>query len=335
MGMRINDLLVAVVYNVEEIGDDHPFSSAQVSNVYSSNCIYDALCSLGFRAAKIPIFGTFEQINIILDPLSRENTLIFNNIDGFGSDPLGAAHALQFIEEMGFFHTGSTGEVTLLCTNKAEAKQKLLSAGLPTPAFQVFDRPAGEIHIRFPAIVKPLFQDASIGISRNSVVNTPQALYRQVSQVIEQNYRKALAEEFITGRELSVAMLGEEFLAISEEDYTDIPDILEHLITYDAKWNPQDYLYQNIILRCPASLSKKEENNIFSLLRQAKQVLGLRDYGRIDIRYQNEIPYILEANEIPDFGANAGFFNSAGVSGYTYEQMIQSIIKISLERGEH
>ena len=331
-GVITQNLLVGIAYNLEEARAGYPFNTAQLSNICSTDCIYEALCSLGYQAARIPLSGSPEQIRAELAAFSREDTLIFNNVDGCGSDPLGAAHVLELIEEMGFRHTGSTAEVTALCTDKAAAKQKLLDNGIPTPAFQVFDRPAGEIKVNFPAIVKPLFQDASIGIGLDSVVYDPQALYQQIAKVLEQYSPRALLEEFIPGRELSVSLLGEEFLAISEEDYSQIPDTAKHLITYDAKWNPQDYFYQHIILRCPAPLSAADEAIILGMMRKAVKVLGLRDYGRMDIRYYQQIPYFLDMNETPDLGDDAGFYLSASRSGYTYEQMIQSLLNIALKR---
>jgi D-alanine-D-alanine ligase len=326
------NLLVGIAYNLEETRIGFPFNTAQLSNILSTNRIFDALCSLGYQAARIPLSGSPEQIKAALATYSREDTLIFNNVDGCGSDPLGAAHLLQLIEEMGFRHTGSTAEVTALCTDKAAAKQKLLNKGIPTPAFQVFDRPTGEISVKFPVIVKPLFQDASIGIRLESVVHNPQALYQQITEVLEQYSPRALVEEFIPGREMAVAFLGDEFLAISEEDYSQIPDTSEHLITYNAKWDPQDYYYQHITLRCPAPLSDADQAIILGMMRKVIKVLGLRDYGRMDIRFYQHTPYFLDMNETPDLGADAGFYLSASQSGYSYEQMIQSLLNIALKR---
>jgi D-alanine-D-alanine ligase len=330
--MNTQNLLVGIVYNLEETGDGDPFAAAQKSNVYSTDCIYTALCNLGYQATRIPLFGSSEQIIARLAPFSREHTFIFNNIDGYGSDLLGAAHILQIIEDLGFHHTGSTADTTALCIDKAATKQKLLDEGIPTPPFQIFEHADGEIRVRFPAIVKPLYQDASIGITLDSVVDTPQALFQQVALVLEQYCSQALVEEFIPGRELAVAMLGNEFLAISEEDYSQIPDANERLITYNAKWDPQDPYYQHITLHCPATLSSLDKSKILHVMYQAVKALGLKDYGRMDIRYHNQIPYILDVNEIPDFAPDAGFFNSARASGYSYDQMIQAILNIALQR---
>lgn len=325
-------LTIGVVYNLEGTENKDPFCAAQVSNIFSSNCIYEALQELGYQAAKVPLWGTLDQIQSTLSAFSPERTFLFSNIDGYTTDPLGAAHLLQFIESLGYQHTGSTGQVTETCTDKAYAKQLLANQGVSTPAFQTFTRPEGSISVRYPAIVKPLYQDASIGISLDSVVKSPTDLLRQVEVVTSSYQTPALVEEFIPGQEFSVSLLGEQALAITEEDYSQIADPICRLITYGAKWDPQDYLYQHITLRCPAALDAHDEGVIIDTALKTSQILGLRDYGRIDFRFIEHTPYVLDINETPDFGNDAGFYNSARASGYSYQRMIAEIMHLALKR---
>ena len=65
---------------------------------------------------------------------------------------------------------------------------------------------------------------------------------------------------------------------------------------------------------------------------RAYRAIGMRDFGRVDIRYHNGIPYVIDINEVPDLSPNAGFFNSARTAGYTYAEMVKQMLELALER---
>jgi CheY-like chemotaxis protein len=78
-----------------------------------------------------------------------------------------------------------------------------------------------------------------------------------------------------------------EVLPISEDDYVWISDPLERLLTYEAKWMPESPFFQNIFIRCPAELPPQVEARLIEICSAAYQAIGLRDFGRIDLRYYN------------------------------------------------
>jgi D-alanine-D-alanine ligase len=330
---------IAILYNLDEDisrGDAHDLLAIQYT-ANTTQYIYDALISLGYDAYRVAVRDSLADLEQALVVYSPEDTFIFNNCDGFNGNNLAAVSVLKLVEKLGFHHTGTTADGIELCTDKPLAKQRLMESGIPTPAFQVFDYPGGEIHVDFPVIVKPATEDASMGIDLHSVATHPAALFDGVQRVIEQYEQPAMVEQFIPGREVAVAMLGNapvETLPISEMDYSCISNPLERLLTFEAKWEPESYYYKNIMATCPANLSEEEEIRIQQVAVAAFHAMGLRDFGRVDIRYYKGVPYIIDINELPDLSPESGYWNSARAAGYQYPVMIERILQHAMKREE-
>ena len=178
-------------------------------------------------------------------------------------------------------------------------------------------------------IVKPSIEDASMGIDLCSVVGNLEDLFNRVAYIIEEYEQPAMVEQFIAGRELAVAMWGNEIveiLPIAEDDFSAIPDPLQHVLTYESKWKPESPYFQNIPPRIPASLTPKEEQAVRKVAENTFRAVGLRDLGRVDIRFDNGIPYVIDINELPDLSPDAGFWNSVRATGLTYPQMVERIL---------
>ena len=278
---------------------------------------------------------SLEELVANLQEFSTEKTLIFNNCDGFDGSNQAASLVARLLEEKGFIHTGASAEAVELCINKPEAKERLTRENIPTPCFQVFLNPEEEFHLEFPVIVKPAVEDGSIGISLKSVVSSVKQLRQQVKVILDTYDEPVLVEEFIVGRELAVAMLGNdpiEILPVTEDDYSRIKDPLKRLLTYESKWDESSRYYTLIPSRTPADLSPHELSLVQETARNSFRAVGLRDFGRVDIRLRDGIPFVIDINEVPDLAQDAGFWNSAKVAGLTYPQMVDRIVKNALIR---
>ncbi len=335
--MRGRDIQIALVYNIENnvrTGELHDLVALQ-STVDSARSLSQALRSLNYPTIEIAVQDSLDTLRQELNPYSPEDTFIFNYCDAFTGRSTGAATITHLFEELGFKHTGSSSEVIELCTNKAHAKEQLIQHNIPTPAFQVFDRPEGEIKVNFPIIVKPNTEAGSLGINLNSVVTDPTDLFNQIRYILSNYDQTVLVEEFIPGREFAIAMWGNdtvEALPVSEEDYLQISDPLKWLLTYEAKWLPESPYYQNINIRCPAFLTLEEEAHIINTSLATYRVLNIQDFGRVDIRYHNHIPYVIDINELPDLSLDSGFPRSAAIGGYSYTETVERILDIALRR---
>jgi D-alanine-D-alanine ligase len=244
------------------------------------------------------------------------------------------------LELMGIPYTGSDPFALGLALNKFHVKQILRSAGIPT-ARGYLRFPGQKLTIprgmRFPMIVKPSRQDASLGINSHSVCQTAEQLERQILYIHDVYEQEALVEEYLDGKEFNVSVIGDqdpEVLAISEIDFTDLPEGEPRIVSYRAKWDEESPLYDSTVPICPAHLSKRLENRIKDIAVRSHLCVGCRDYARVDMRTDTRGNlYVLEVNPNPDISPRAGFARAARAAGYSYPEMILRISEAALERG--
>ncbi len=244
------------------------------------------------------------------------------------------------LELMGIPYTGSDPFALGLALNKFHVKQILRSAGIPTPrGFQCYPGQTLEIPraMRFPMMVKPARQDASLGINSHSVCHTVAQLQRQVRYIHEIYEQEALVEEFLGGREFNVSVMGDQdpvVLAIGEIDFSSLPEDEPRIVSYRAKWDEESPMYGATVPICPANISKRMENRIKQIAVRSYQCIGCRDYARVDMRTDARGGiHVLEVNPNPDISPRAGFARAARAAGFSYADMILRISGAALERG--
>ena len=328
---------VALLYNEDtQIARGNPQDLLAVRyTATAAQNLSEALTSLGYPVTKLAVRGNLEELEDILASFSPRETFIFNNCDGFNGNNMGAVDVIRLVERMGFKHTGALADSIELCIDKPRSKERLLQSGVITPRYQVFDDAIGDFNLEFPVIIKPSVEDASMGIDLDSVVADRESLFRRIAYIVEEYEQPAIVEEFVCGRELAVAMWGNEvieILPIVEEDFSWVANPLERLLTYDSKWKTDSPYYQNIPARVPASLNRKEVQVVKRSAEGSFRAMGLRDFGRVDMRFSNGIPYVIDINELPDLSPDAGFWNSARTTGITYPHMVERILTYALKR---
>ena len=335
--MNDRNFQVAILFNEDAQiarGDAQDLLAVQYT-VTVAQKLFEALTSQGYPVTKIAVRGNLEELEDILASFPPKNTFIFNNCDGFNGNNHDAVKVIRLIERMGFKHTGAAADSIEMCIDKPACKERLLQFGVPTPHFQVFERPEGDLRLEFPVIIKPTVEDASMGIDLDSVACNKESLFHRITYIVEKYEQPAMVEEFITGRELAVSMLGNEvieILPIAEEDFSWVTNPLERVLTYDSKWVTDSPYYNNIPARVPAVLNRKEHQVVKKAAEGSFRAMGLRDFGRVDIRFNNGIPFIIDINELPDLSSDAGFWNSARATGMSYPRMIERILTCALKR---
>jgi D-alanine-D-alanine ligase len=331
------DFQVAILYNDDrEVSRGTPQDLVAIADtVNTANSLYKSLTSLQYDTVMIAVHNSLDELEAALKRYSPERTFIFSNCDGFGGSNSGAIEVIRLVETLGFKHTGASAATMELCIDKACAKSLFLQAGVPTPRFQVFEKAEGACTIDLPIIVKPINEDGSIGIDLESVVDNHADLYQRIQYILDLYQEPVMAEEFVPGRELAVSMLGNaeiEVLPIGEEDYSNIENPLQRLITYEAKWDENSPFYQNIPLHVPASLAAEEYDKVCQAARGAFRALGLSDFGRADMRLYKDIPYVIEVNELPDLAPGSGFYKSAEAAGMSHPEMVEKILVNAMKR---
>jgi D-alanine-D-alanine ligase len=176
-------------------------------------------------------------------------------------------------------------------------------------------------------------EDASLGISKESFVKNEKALRKRVRYINHTYNQPALVEQYVYGRELNVAILGyksPQVLPISEImfGFNKEPKIVD----YPAKWFTESDEYKMTKPMCPAIVEPSIKNKIEKVALKSFEALHCRDYARVDVRLDDETPYVIEVNPNPDISPDAGFSRSLKAAGISYEEFIELLIEFSKER---
>jgi D-alanine-D-alanine ligase len=270
---------------------------------------------------------------------------IFNLVEFFRDDPIQEAYVAGLYEMMGVSYTGNRPITLATCQNKYRTKLLLEAAGLPTAEFFLATKlPVSPEHgLAFPLIVKPAFEDASGGIEPASVVMDQKSLEARVAHVLEEFEMPALVEEYIEGREIHAAILGNhppEVLPLFEMEF-DAPDEdadeewHPQIISFRAKWDPHSReFYSMDAVVPPRDLDPIVEGYIRDVAVGAFKAVRGRDYARIDMRVDPDgQPFILEINPNPDLVDGAAFAMCARAGGRSYSETLGGIADLSVARG--
>jgi len=276
--------------------------------------------------------------NILKDIKKNKPDVIFNFVEIYKEDSRQEMNIVALFELLRLPFTGAPAMALANCQSKILAKRILNSFGIKTPKFIIIrKKPVHYRHrLKYPLILKPAYEDASVGIENESIVDNVDKLKERTEYILKYFAQPVLVEEFIEGRELNIAILGDKepvALPISEIDFSEMPDHLHNIVSYQAKWDPHHEAYHKTIPICPAKLPKKIEKKAKEIALTAFKALGCRDYARVDMRLSKDNHlYVLEVNPNPDLTEGAGFMRSAEASGLTYVETLKKIIYLALER---
>jgi D-alanine-D-alanine ligase len=234
--------------------------------------------------------------------------------------------------------TGSPGRALRLGLNKHHAKRRLLAAGLPTPWYCVAsDTPPVSAEFPWPVILKPARRDASEGIDQSSVATTRAELDRRLARLLQTYGPPALIEQFLPGREFTVALLElPELVAlpISEVQFSLSPAVPWPILSYDAKWRPDSLEYEAMDMLKGVSLPTELADSLVTLAKSAFRVVGCRDYARIDLRLSHSgEPMILEVNANPDMSPTACLARTLEVAGIDRQRLLSDLVLQAAARG--
>ena len=300
----------------------------------SVNAVKKALTELRYEVTLLPLVLPIEQAYEKLNNLSVD--LVFNLFEGFPGFPETETLIPQFLANKGIIFTGCASEALTLALNKAKTKDMLIKAGIATAAYQIMTPDIlGNFNLKYPCIVKPFAEDASHGLTEDSLVSDFAALSRQVNLVCLNYGGQALVEEFIDGREFNATVLGNmlhNVLPISEITYTLPPD-KPRILTFAAKWEQNSIYYKGTPVVCPAKIDDAEKEKIGNVALAAFQIIIGRGYARVDMRLDSQGRVnVIEINPNPDIAPNTGAARQAKAAGMTYAQFIEKIISLATEK---
>ncbi len=281
--------------------------------------------------------------------------ICFNICEGHFGDSR-EAQVPALLEMLRIPYTGSRVLTLALALDKPMTKRVLAYHGLPTPAFQVFERASEPLDpdMHFPLFVKPSREGTGMGVSAESIVHDEAELRVQLERQLARYEQPILAERFIAGREVTVGIIGNltEPVAKRVPEDEDAPRVQRGLtffppleVNVAAYQEEEGGVYTNRMKTelahdwyylCPAPLPAEQVEELEWLAAAVFRVTGCMDVARIDFRLEandHEKPYILEVNPLP--GLNPGYSDlcvEAQAAGWTYEELINRILDEAIKR---
>jgi D-alanine-D-alanine ligase len=220
-----------------------------------------------------------------------------------------------------------------LTLDKIMAKKIFIAEDIPTPRFLEFDSVAslnGQIDLKFPLMVKLRHEGSSKGMDERNMVKDPEALKQQIARLTTTYKQSALVEEFISGTEFTVAVIGN----INPQAYPVVQ------VSIDGKTDLGEMFYtfariesDRLKYICPAKISDSLRDKLQDIALRVYQGVDCRDFGRVDFRVDEKgNPYALEINPLPCLAQDDIFPLIAQETGITYNQIINKILDEALMR---
>jgi D-alanine-D-alanine ligase len=262
--------------------------------------------------------------------------------EGFNNEATKELHVPALLEVLGIRYTGGDPQCLAYCYDKSLVRGVAAELDIPVPAaFTVMPEDTGFINLplEFPLIVKPNFGDSSVGITTASVcygVNQLEQAITHVRHIVGFD-EPVLVEQFLTGKDLSVGIIGNppdayQVLPVIEEDYSAIPDGMPKICGYEAKWDTSS-IYFTGIKSIVAELPQDTTGFLTASCLKLFERLGCRDYARFDWRLDNNgTPRLLEVNPNPGWCWDGHLARMAEFGGIDYRKMLQDILKACEER---
>ncbi len=301
---------------------------------------YDVARALLANGHDVRLIGIQDQLGPLLERLAAfQPEVVFNGCECFRGNAKHEYAVAGVLEMHGYRYTGSSPTALLVARNKSLTKKILGYHDIRVPAFAEFhpdEKPVRPSELRFPLIVKPLLEDASVGIAQASVVEDDDSLGERVKFIHEKFSQAAIVEELIEGRELYVGLLGNatlEVLPIVEMMFGDSGNGEHRIATYKAKWDEEYRKRKRIKNVFAKGLSDAVTARITEICTTAFHAVWLQDYGRIDLRltHDDEV-YVLEVNPNPFIAYEHEMANAAGKAGMSYDEFVQRIVDEALKR---
>lgn len=266
---------------------------------------------------------------------SPDRWLVFNWCEQYFDRPWTDAEIAGELEQLGYVFTGADAAGMRLSMNKDAVRNRLSAAGVPMPIGRVYAHDRVDDWPIFPAIVKPANQHASYGVSRRSLVQSPAELQAQVQWVLDEFDGPAVVEEFVDGREIHVALIGNRkmtILAPMEIDYSLFGDIRDRIYTNEAKFDKLSLPYYLTKFLCPAPLDAQTQRKIEEIAIAAYRLGGCRDYGRVDLRLRGAEAVVLDVNPNADLTFESDHAIGSKMLGWSYGEMAARIVECARER---
>ncbi len=290
--------------------------------------IEEALQTLGYDTLRV--FMDLDLKHAAGELRKIDPAFVFNLVEAVESSGKLIHLAPALLEHLGIPFTGSPLEAMYVTSHKMLSKSLMVQAGLPTPVW--FEMPDGGRREKDKTyIAKPVWEDASVGISDSSVISGSKEAIDEF--IMKNRQHRYFFEEYIEGREFNIAILGgksgPEVLPMAEIVFEDYPEGKPRIVGYEAKWHEGSFEYKHTVRKF--GLEKEQAGlarRMTELCHRCWEVFGMKGYARVDFRLDTHgQPWILEVNANPCLSPDAGFFAAATQAGYPFSEVVKRIIE--------
>lgn len=330
---------ILVLYNIDYDAKD---AAADVASVEASaRAIASALTEAGCHAELIglagrDVFGVIERVR------AEKPDLVFNLCESMAGDPRNEPTFVGVLDLFEIPYTGTDLLGLASCLHKQRTKDILIARGIPTPPHRfltdltALDDPSLDA-LDYPWFVKLAHEDASVGITEGNLVASPAALRTRARELMVAYRQPVLAERYVDGRELNVTLIGNgadlQLLPLHEIDFAAMPAGRPKIVSYAAKWDENHVDYAGTKAVPLQGASPELLANVERVARDAWTALGLRDYGRVDLRVDAaDTAWVIDVNPNPDISPDAGVARAARAAGMSYAQLIARLADIAHRR---
>jgi D-alanine-D-alanine ligase len=306
--------------------------------------IEGTLAALGHEVVRVPVAADVEQVTAALR--AADPALVFNLAESFDGKSALESNVAALLNLMGLRYTGSSPAGLMMAGDKSLTKMVLGFQKIPSPQFATIFRGAlGHVgDLRFPLIVKPPQEDASLGITSKSVVRDIRELFSTMDSLQREFQSPVLVEEFVEGREFYVGVIGNvspTALPVIELDFSAFPADRPKVASYEAKWGEggtggegetgAEFAGTRSIF--PADLDSELAIRMQEVAVSAFNALRLRDYGRVDLRVTDDGQiYVIEVNPNCYLERSGELARAAAKSGMDHEALVARIMELALAR---
>ncbi len=282
-----------------------------------------------------------DHATLLAELRSNPPEFVFNLCDeGFNNDAFMELHVPALLDMLAVPYTGSGPACLGLCFNKAMVRAIASGLDIPVPAETYFDPAdqAATIPSAFPALVKPNYGDSSLGITADAVVESPNELMEYLKKLRHDlPGRAVLIQEFLTGPEYSVGVVGNPGMAfrvlpVLEVDYSGLDPSLPRILGYESKWIPGSPYWTQVRYR-ETRIDEETQRKLADHSTLLFERLGCRDYARFDFRADGAGDIkLLEVNPNPGWCWDGKFNLMAEFAGLRYAELLQLILEAAQER---
>ncbi len=292
------------------------------------------LKTLGHEVKPIGIISDLLPLREAIE--SFKPHIVFNLLEEFDGEAVFDQNVVSYLELLRVPYTGNNPRGLIFARDKALTKKILTYHRIRTPKFHVFPknkktkRPS---NLKFPLIVKCLDEEASLGISQASIVNSDEKLLERVKFIHSKWGVDAIAEQFVEGREFYVGVLGNyqvKVLPVWELEFNKSDEPGKEFYSQRAKFNEKYRLKKGITTK-KAQIDPELEKKIIDVCKRTYKVLNLNGYARIDLRVDaRDRIYVIEANPNPNIASSDEFASSADYIDLKYPELLEKIISLGI-----